>query len=256
LLSLPLTIALFLAIALFAPLPSLLLPSPSSSSLPATLVAITTALFFAFAIAHLPALSLVPLPCYTHPLCRLLIVITIALIVPHHSHCCRHCPCCHSPTTFVAIAIALATVAIAIVITCHPCRHCNRPLCCLCLHLPATLVAVAPPFGGGGEDNTNPARDPTLATAASATIIIAAFAARTTSWERPVKQHAGIQCPTDSVRQHGGAAVSFCEAGVILHANQQRRRWRHADSGGCSIGNAATGNQVNKDNDNNMTTTQ
>jgi hypothetical protein len=69
----------------------------------------------------------------------------------HHSRCCRHCPHCCSPSTLVAVAIALTTVAIAIVIACHPCCLCNRPLRCLCLHLPTTLVALVPPQLGEGR---------------------------------------------------------------------------------------------------------
>jgi hypothetical protein len=84
------------------------------ASSPATLVAIATALFVAIAIAHPPTLSPSPSPC--------------------RPHCC-------SPRTLVTIAIALATLASTIVIACHSCCHRNCPLRCLCLDLPATLVA-------------------------------------------------------------------------------------------------------------------
>jgi hypothetical protein len=55
-------------------------------------------------------------------------------------------------------------------------------------------------------------RDPTLAAIAGATIIVAAFAARSIGREGPVQQRAGFQRPTDSLRQHGGAAVDICVA--------------------------------------------
>jgi hypothetical protein len=194
-----LTIALFIAIALFAPLPLLVLPSLSSSSLPATLITIVTALFIAFAVACPPPLSPLPSPCRPHPLCPLLIPIAIALIATCHSNCCRYRLLCHLPTTFVAVGIGPATIAITIAIARHPCCHCNCSLHCLCLHLPTTLVTVVLPLGGGGEDHTNLAHNPTLATTASAAVIIAIFVARATSREGPVKQRACIQLPADGV---------------------------------------------------------
>jgi hypothetical protein len=112
---------------------------------------------------HPPPLSPLPLPSLLpspllprhpcHCLHRLAALTLLVTCHPHcrHSHCRRHCPSCCSPRTLVAIAIALATVAIAFVIACHPHRHCNRPLCCLCLHSPTTLVAVAPPWVGEGR---------------------------------------------------------------------------------------------------------
>jgi hypothetical protein len=42
-------------------------------------------------------------------------------------------------------------------------------------------------LGGGGEDHTNPVRDPILAVTTGAAIIIAAFAARATGQEGPVQ---------------------------------------------------------------------
>ncbi len=51
----------------------------------------------------------------------------------------------------VTIAIALAILAIAIVLAHHPCHRCNCPLHCLCLHSPATLVAITLPRGGEGR---------------------------------------------------------------------------------------------------------
>jgi hypothetical protein len=63
----------------------------------------------------------------------------------------RHHPCCCLPSTLVAVAIALATVAIIIVVACHPHCCCNYPLGCHCLHLPAALVAITPPWVGEGR---------------------------------------------------------------------------------------------------------
>jgi hypothetical protein len=65
-----------------------------------------------------------------------------------------------------------------------------------------------------------------LAATISAAIIIAAFAARTTSREGRVQQRTGFQCPADSWRQCGGAAVGICVAGVILLADRRWWRWR------------------------------
>jgi hypothetical protein len=62
-------------------------------------------------------------------------------------------------------------------------------------------------LGGGGEDHTDLVHDPTLAATNGATIIIAAFAARTAGKEGAVQQRAGFQHPADSLRQRGGAAV-------------------------------------------------
>jgi hypothetical protein len=121
-----------------------------------------------------------------------LIAVTIALIVTHHSHHRHHCPCCHSPTTLVTIAITLATIAFAIIIACCPGCHCNHPLCCLSLHLPATLVTIRPLLGREGEDHTNPMSNPTMTAANGATIIIATFATCTTGREGPVQQRAGF----------------------------------------------------------------
>jgi hypothetical protein len=179
-------------------------PLPLSSSLPATLVALATALHHCMpasfvtidiALPPSPSSSLAHLRRHCPHRCR-------------HSRRCRHLPRCCLPTTFVAVTIAFATIAITIVIACHPRCHCNPPLHCLCLHLPATLVPVALPLSrGGGEDHTNPVRDPTYATAAGATIIVAAFAARATGREGPVKQHACIQRRADGMHQRGVAAV-------------------------------------------------
>jgi hypothetical protein len=90
-------------------------------------------------------------PC--HRLHRLAALTLLVACHPHrrHSRCRRHPPRCRSPRTLFAVAIALATVAIAIDIARHPCRRCNRPLRCLCLHSPATLVAVVPPRVGEGR---------------------------------------------------------------------------------------------------------
>jgi hypothetical protein len=106
-------------------------PSPLPSSLPSSLLARQPC-------HHLHRLATLTLFVACHP-------------HPRHSRRCRHCPRCRSPRTLVAIAITLATIAITIVITCHPHHRCNRPLCCLCLHLPATLVAAAPPRVGEGR---------------------------------------------------------------------------------------------------------
>jgi hypothetical protein len=99
----------------------------------------------------LPSLLLARQPCHhLHCLAALTLLVTCH---PHRCHSChhRHRLCCHSPRTLVAIAIALATIVIAIVIACHPCRPRNCPLCRLYLHLPVTLVAVAPPWVGEGR---------------------------------------------------------------------------------------------------------
>jgi hypothetical protein len=105
----------------------------------------------------LPLPSLSPSPLLARQAChRLHHLAALTLLVACHPHCChRHCrchrSCCCSPRTLVAIAIALSTVTIAIVIACHPCCRCNRPLRRLCLHSPATLIAVAPPRVGEGR---------------------------------------------------------------------------------------------------------
>ncbi len=124
-------------------------PSPLPSSLPSPLLARQPC----HRLHHLTTLTLL-VACHPHcrhsrrhchrPCCRS--PCTLVLLVafhPHcrHSRCRRHRPHCCLPRTLVAIAIALATIASAIVITCHPRRHCNRPLRRLCLHSPATLVA-------------------------------------------------------------------------------------------------------------------
>jgi hypothetical protein len=106
-----------------------------------------------------PLPSLLPSPLLARQPChRLHCLAPLTLLVACHPHCrhsCRHCHCprCCSPCTLVAVAvaIALATVIIAIVIACHPCCRCNHPLCRLCLHSPATLVAVAPHQIGEGR---------------------------------------------------------------------------------------------------------
>jgi hypothetical protein len=102
----------------------------------------------------LPSLSPLPLlarqPC--HRLHRLAALTLLVACHPHcrHSHRRCHFPCCCSPRTLVAVAIALATVAIAIVIARHPRHRRNRPLHRLCLHSPATLIAVMPTRVGEG----------------------------------------------------------------------------------------------------------
>jgi hypothetical protein len=112
-----------------SPLPSS--PSPLPSSLPSPLLARQ--------------------PC--HRLHRLATFTLLVACHPHcrHSRCHRQYPRCCLPHTLVTIAIALATIAIAVVIACHPSRHCSCPLHRLCLHSPATLVAVAPPPVGEGR---------------------------------------------------------------------------------------------------------
>jgi hypothetical protein len=105
----------------------------------------------------LPLPSLLPLPLLARQPCHHLhCLATLTLLVachPHHRHSRRrhHRPRCCSPRTLVAVAIALTTITIAIVIACHPRCHCNRPLCRLCLYLPATLIAVVPPRVGEGR---------------------------------------------------------------------------------------------------------
>ena len=235
-----------------------------SICLPATLVAITIALatiaIALFVSHHCCCYHHHPLHCHCCRHCRCLpttlVTITIALLPspslslahPHH-HCPHHClpQLSLPPLPFLLLAHHL-----------HHCCHCSCH-CCNCHHnclppllslqlpsllplisLPATLVAVTPPLGGGGKDHTNLVRDPTLAAAASAIIIIATFAARATSREGLAQQHTGIQRPADGVRQHGRAAVGICVAGVILHANQRQQwQWR-ADGCGCGVGSAAT----------------
>jgi hypothetical protein len=105
----------------------------------------------------LPLPSLSPLPLLAcQPCHHLHCFATLTLLVachPHcrHSCCCRHRPRCRLSCTLVTVAITLATVTIAIIIACHPHHHQNCPLCCLCLHSPATLVAATPPWVGEGR---------------------------------------------------------------------------------------------------------
>jgi hypothetical protein len=80
----------------------------------------------------------------------------------------------------------------------------------------------------------------TLAATACAARIVAAFATRATGQEGPVQRCTGFHRLADNVRQNGGAAVGVHGAGIILHADQQRRQWWHPDSGGCGIGNVVT----------------
>ncbi len=131
------------------PCPPPLSPSPLPSLLPSPLLARQPC-------HHLHRLATLTLLVACHPHCRhsccrrhrphCCSPRTLVLLIachPHcrHSCCRRHRPRCCSPHTLVPIAIALATVASTIVIAPHPpCRR-NCPLCRLCLHLPATLVA-------------------------------------------------------------------------------------------------------------------
>ncbi len=104
-----------------------------------------------------PLPSLLPLPLLAcQPCHHLHCLAALTLLVAYHPHPChsrcrRHRPRCRSPHTLVAVTIALATIAIAIFIARHPCCRRNHPLFCLCLHLPATLVAVMPPWVGEGR---------------------------------------------------------------------------------------------------------
>jgi hypothetical protein len=157
--------------------PSLPLPLPSSS--PLLLLACQPC-------HHLHCLAALTLLDACHPDC-------------HHSCCRCHCPCCCSPLTLITIAIALATVtiAISIIIARHPHCHCNCFLCCICLQLPATLIAIAPPFC----------------------------------------------CWCLCSRHHLPCRLMAVVVAVACQRWQQRRYWQ-------------CGNKVNKDNHNNMTTTQ
>ncbi len=142
------------------------------ASSPATLIAIATALFVAVAVARPPTLSSSPSPCHPHPPCRLppssppqsspppLPLLSLAPY-PFPPHCLPPSLPPQSlppPSPSLLLAphprlrrIALATAASAIVIARHPRHHRNRPLRRLCLHSPATLVAVAPPRVGDGR---------------------------------------------------------------------------------------------------------
>ncbi len=154
------------------------------------------------------------------------IAAAIALVVAHPAPLLPSLlPPLRSPSSLLATLVALAIPS-------------SSPLPSLIRHPHCRHVAL----GGGGEDHTNPVRDPTSAANVGATILVAAFAARATSREGPVQQCAGFQCPADSLRQRGRASVGVCVAGIILLANRRRWRWRqHADGGGGgSVGNAAT----------------
>jgi hypothetical protein len=172
-----------------------------------------------------------------------------------------------SPSLLLAtlIAATVLTAAIALVVAC-PAPLLPSPLILPPSPLPssllANLIAIAialfvasaftrlPPSsplcraasGGGGEDHTDPVRDPTLAATIGAAIIVAAFAIRTTGREGTVQRCTGFQCPEDSLRRRSGAAVGIHVAGTILLADQrQRRRQQRADGGGSGVvGNAAT----------------
>ncbi len=206
--------------------------------LPHPLVAIAIAIFVAFAVACPPLLSPLPSPCRPHPLCHSLIALAIVLIVACRCCCCHHHPHCHSPTTCIAIAIVFATVPIAIALACHPHHRCNHPLCCLCLHLSATLVAVTPPLGGG---RGGPYQSSTWSN----------FGCRCRCGHH---RHCLCQ-PHDrpggagqTLRGHSAPSSGrvpkwrgcyLCVAGVILHTYQQQW-WQSAMGSGCGIGNVAT----------------
>jgi hypothetical protein len=185
--------ALFLAIALFAPSPSILPPSPLHPSLPDTLVAIATALFLAVAAARLPTLSPSPSPSHPHPPRRsppslppqLLPPPSPLLSLAPHPCCHRHRSChhhhCHCHPSPPSAPLQLPSLSPLPSLARHPCRHCAAS-------------------DGGGEDHTNPVRDPTSAATVGATIIVTAFATRETGREGPVQWRAGFQRPADSLR--------------------------------------------------------
>jgi hypothetical protein len=110
--------------------------------------------------------------------------------------------------------------------------------------------------GGGGEDHTNPVRNPTLATTTGATFIVAAFAACATRREGLVQRRAGFQCPADSLRRCGGGCCRRscsrrhppCQP-TVVEAAAACRWWKQRQCWQCS-------NKVNDNNDNNMTTAQ
>ncbi len=146
-------------------------PPPSSPSpLPSSSPSLLLARQLCHRLHRLAALTLL-VACHPHcrhscrrrhrPCCRS--PHTLVLLIachPHcrHSRCRRHRPRCRSPRTLVAVAIALAIIASAIVIARHPRCCCNHPLCHLCLHSPATLVA----------SRHHPARQPTAVAAVAA----------------------------------------------------------------------------------------
>jgi hypothetical protein len=148
-------------------------------------------------------------------------------LLAQHPCCCRHPSCHHRHSHCHCLPPSLPSQSPSL----SPLPSLARHPCCLCTAL-----------GGGGEDHTNPVRNPTSAATIGATIIVAAFAARPTGREGPVQQRAGFQCLADSLHRHGGDAVGVCVAGIILLADQRRwRRWRGANGGGSGgVGNAAT----------------
>jgi hypothetical protein len=176
-----------LAIALFAPSPSLLPALSLPSSTPTTLVALPM---------H-SSLPLLLLACHSCHCCHRLAALT--LFVAHHPHCCCNSPHCCPPQ---ALPPALPSLLLAR----HPhCRrhcschrhhpHCHRSPLLLPLQLPSFLplpsLARHPccrcaASGGGGEDHTNLVRDPSLAATAGGAIIVVAFATRATSRKGPV----------------------------------------------------------------------
>jgi hypothetical protein len=225
-------------------------------SLPTILIPIATA-FVAIVVARPPPLLPLPLPCCLHPLPCLppslplpllsslpatFVASTIALIVAHLPPL-SLLPSILSPlpvpSTLLATLVAVTiTLFVASAFT-HP-----PPLLPLRCHL-----------GGQGEDHTNPVRNPTLATATGAAIIVAAFAAQATSKEGPIKQQAGFQRLADGMRQCGVAAVGVCGAGVILHPGKQWQGRRRAKGSSCGIGNVATKSiRQQQQHDNNTTT--
>jgi hypothetical protein len=210
----------------------------------------------------LPSLSLLPLlarqPCH-HLHCLAALTLLVAF-PPHHRHsrCRCHRPRCCSPCTLVAVAIALATVAIAIIIARHPHRRHNRPLNCLCLHLPATLVAVAP--HQMGEGRTIPIwctillwPPPSVSPSSSPPQPPAQPAGRGRSndaQDSNARQTAcadvGGSCRHSCSRRHSPhqpTAVAAVAAAAVCRRRRRRRCWQR-------------GNKVNEDNNNNMTTTQ
>jgi hypothetical protein len=131
-----------------------------------------------------PLPSLLPLPLLTRQPChRLHCLDALTLFAArhphcHHSHRRRHRTRCCSPSTLVAIAIALAA---------PPSLPSQLPSLLPLLSLAHHPCCRHAASGGGGEDHTDPVRDPTSAATVGAAIIVAAFATRATGQEGTVQ---------------------------------------------------------------------